>query len=88
MSWKIPEEKIEKIIAESEYEIWEPFEGITIMAMRLPNGYVIVESSGCVDPAEYDRELGVFYCKEALKRKVWQLEGYVRKNEYHEAKGE
>ena len=88
MSWKIPEEKISKIIEESECEVWEPFDGITIMAMRLPNGSVIVESSGCVDPTEYNRELGVANCKEALKRKVWQLEGYVRKNEYDEAKGE
>lgn len=83
MSWKIPVEKIQSIIAQCDEQVWEPFPGITIMAWLLPNGYTIVESSGCVDPSEYNRELGMHNCREALTRKLWQLEGYLRKQEYN-----
>lgn len=82
MSWKIPEGEICKMASECDEAVWEPFPGITIVAWCLPNGYTIVESSGCVDPEEYDRELGLAHCRTALKRKLWQLEGYVMKNKF------
>ena len=89
MSWKIPESEIDEIIAESDEKVWEPFPGITVMAWCLPNGYAITEQSGCVDPSEYSRELGEMYCREALKRKVWQLYGFLAKQRYSDAgKGE
>jgi hypothetical protein len=87
MTWKISHERIQEIMDESLYEVWEPFPGITIVAMNLPNGYTLVESSGCVDPAEYDRKLGIQLCKNALERKVWQLYGFMRKQEFSDAKG-
>lgn len=84
-TWKIPVEVIDGIIENTEEQVWEPFPGITIMAWKLPNGYTIVESSGCIDPSEYSREIGAQSCREALKRKVWQLEGYRGKQRYFEA---
>lgn len=87
MTWKISQKRIREIMDESLYEVWEPYPGITIVAMNLPNGYTLVESSGCVDPAEYDRELGIQLCKNALERRVWQLYGFMRKQEYSDAKG-
>lgn len=86
MSHKIPKEHIDQIMAESGYEVFDSALGsCTIVAMTLPNGYTLVESSGCIDPAEYDRDLGVELCKEALRRRVWQLEGYLGKQAYFEA---
>lgn len=87
MSWKIPKEKIDAICAECEEQVWEPFPGITIVAWQMPNGFVISEQSGTIDPAEYSLEIGVKCCRERLTDKVWELEGYVRKNEWAEAKG-
>ena len=87
MTWKISQKRIREIMDESLYEVWEPYPGITIVAMNLPNGYTLVESSGGVDPAEYDRELGIQFCKNALERRVWQLYGFMRKQEYSDAKG-
>ena len=82
--WKIPEQVIDRLMEDSDYEVHDCFGCCTVVVMRMPNGFVLVESSGCIDPEQYDRELGVKYCKEALKRKAWQLEGYRRKHEYHE----
>ena len=83
-TWKIPPERIAAIINESKEAVWEPFPGITIVALNLPNGYTIVESSGCIDPSEYSHEIGVSLCRKALERKVWQLEGYRGKQRFWE----
>ena len=88
MSWKIPKERIDAICAECSEQVWEPFPGITIVAWQMPNGFVISEQSGTIDPAEYSREIGVKCCRERLADKVWELEGYVRKNEWAAAKKE
>ena len=86
MTFKIPVEHIERIMKESKYEcIKSEYGSCTVVIMTLPNGYTLVESSGCIDPKEYDHELGIELCKKALERKVWQLEGYLGKQAYFEA---
>lgn len=86
MTNKIPKEHIDEIMEDSDYEVYDSaFGSCTIVAMTLPNGYTLVESSGCIDPDEYDHDLGVELCKEALRRKVWQLEGYLGKQAFFEA---
>ena len=82
MSNKIPESHIDEIIEKTNERVWEPFPGITVVAWQLPNGYVITDQSGCIDPKDYDRDLGIKYSREHLKTQVWQLEGYLRKNEF------
>lgn len=42
----------------------------------LPNGFVIVESSSCVDPANFDMKVGEEICMDRLVNKIWELEGY------------
>lgn len=83
-SWKIPESQIDEMIEQVEEAVYEPFEPVccTVVAWKLPNGYVLVESSGTIDPSEYSRELGIKFCRERLKTKLWQLEGYVQKCEW------
>ena len=85
MDWKVSEKRIDNLMEASEYEVHDCFGCCTVVVMRMPNGYVLVESSGCVDPNQYDHDLGVQYCMNALKRRAWQLEGYLRKQQYHES---
>ena len=84
-NWKISEDEIKKIIADSKEEVFEP-EGssYTIVSWTLPNGYTIEAGSGCINPKQYDRELGIKYCREHLTTKLWELEGYHRKYLYNE----
>lgn len=49
----------------------------TVCIFTLLNGFVIVESSSCVDPANYDIEIGKEICRKAAIEKIWMLEGYV-----------
>lgn len=80
MSYKITEDQIDEIIENTTERVWHPFPTITIVAWELPNGYVIVSQSGCIDPSEYDEEMGIRYAREHLKTKLWELEGYLAKN--------
>ena len=48
----------------------------TIVTATLPNGFVIVESSSCVDASNYDHSIGEDICMGKIVDKVWELEGY------------
>lgn len=62
------------------------FNKCTIVACQLESGFIIVESSACVDPANYDSDMGYNICVERIKNKLWELEGYKLQNKLHEEK--
>lgn len=80
--WKIPEERIDEIMEQSEFIEMDCFGCCTVVVMKLPNGFTLVEKSGTIAPEGYDPEIGRRICRENLKGKVWELEGYVHKNEW------
>jgi hypothetical protein len=72
----VPKEAIDDLIARSEITVKTFFGKTTVVAMKLPNGFVLVESSSCVDPQGYDEAIGVQICKQKLESRLWELEGY------------
>ena len=72
---------IAEILSKAEFHvISNVFDKCTIVACQLPNGFVIVESSSCVDPDDYDKEIGIENCMNRIKNKVIELEAYVRQD--------
>lgn len=67
---------VDELIENSDIAITTAFDKCTIVACQLPNGFVVVESSSCVDPANYDEDMGIDICMKNIERKVWELEGY------------
>lgn len=53
------------------------FDKVTVVAVRLKNGFVLVESAGAVDKANYSEAIGREICLARIKNKIWELEGYV-----------
>ena len=49
----------------------------TLVVVTLVNGFVITESSACVDPANYDEKYGAEICTEKIKDKIWFLLGFL-----------
>jgi hypothetical protein len=49
----------------------------TVVQAQLRNGFTVLESSACVDPANYDHDLGVSICKSRIKPHVWRLLGFL-----------
>ena len=74
---KVTKEQVQALIAASKVEDVKLGEKSTVVSVTLPNGFVIIQSSSCVDPANYDHELGKKICLERVEDKVWELEGYL-----------
>jgi hypothetical protein len=49
----------------------------TVVQATLRNGFVITESSSCVDPANYDKDVGEKICMDRIQNKVWELLGFM-----------
>lgn len=81
MSNTIKKEQIEQLLNEAEVTATTVFEKVTVVAVQLPSGFVVVESSGAVDKENYDFELGKKICLERIEDKLWELEGYVLQKE-------
>ena len=50
---------------------------VTYVTVRMENGFTLRESTTCVDPANYDEEIGKQICLEKIEDKIWFLLGYA-----------
>lgn len=72
---RVTEAMVDDFIVGYESAKWG--DSTTVVQARLRNGFTVVESSACVDPANYDHEYGVAICKERIKPRVWELLGFL-----------
>lgn len=72
----ITEDYIREIMENSEFETHTVFNKCTVVSCRLPNGFVITESSACVNSEDYDVKLGEEICINKIADKIWELEAY------------
>ena len=82
---KLSQQHIKKLTDSLDYK-FERVASTTVTGCWafLPNGFKVgYGESACVDPANFDSELGKKYAKEraeqAAKDKLWELEGYLLK---------
>lgn len=72
----VTQEQVDNIFYSSTLDYSTRFEKCTVLTVQLPNGFIIVESSACVDAANFDENMGAEICNERVKNKIWELEGY------------
>lgn len=65
------------------YETHTMGDATTVVRCVLRNGFVIVESSSCVDPANYSEEMGTEICLNKIKDKIWELLGFLLQTAWH-----
>lgn len=86
MKNSVTREDIVQLLSEAEAAVTTVHGKCTIVSVKLKNGFVITESSACVDPANYNEGLGFNECMKRIEDKLWELEGYVlQKKLYEEA---
>ena len=68
-------EKIESIILKENY-IKVGLKTV-IAILILENGFEIIGTSACVDPDNFDFEIGKKYAREKAIEQIWMLEGYL-----------
>lgn len=49
----------------------------TVVQATLKNGFTIVDGSSCVDPKNFDMEIGKQCCMEHIKDKIWHYLGFL-----------
>ena len=74
---RITQEQINRIMDEAEWKVMTLWGKCTVVACKLPNGFTLTESSGCVDPKNYDAKLGEEICRGKIEDQIWKLEGYA-----------
>lgn len=80
MKNKVTQERINEILKQSEIDVKTIFDKVTVVTCKLPNGFVLVESSGAVDKRNYDLEIGKAVCMQKITDEIWKLEGYALAN--------
>lgn len=72
----VKESRIKNILENSEIVVNTVFGKHTVVSVKLPNGFVITESTGCIDKNSYSEEIGAEICMAKIEDKLWELEGY------------
>lgn len=65
---------MQDVICHTAIEFDKP---VTYVTVRMKNGFTLRESTTCVDPANYDKEIGKQICLEKIEDKIWFLLGYA-----------
>lgn len=77
---------VNTILQGSQIDVKTVFNKCTVVTAQLPNGFIIIEHSACVDPVNYDEKLGAEICMKRIENKIWELEGYKLQSKLHEQK--
>ena len=67
-------ENMKDVLVRTVVEFGKP---CTYVTVRMKNGFTLRESTTCVDPANYNEEIGKEICLERIENKVWHLLGYA-----------
>lgn len=78
---KITQEMVDGFIR--KIDVQTVGEKTTVVHVTLVNGFEIVESSSCVDKANYDENLGKDICMGRIKNRIWELLGFVLQSARH-----
>ena len=73
--------QVDEILNNSEFEVFHKVFGKQCLVVaKLPNGFTVVGESACVDPSNYDEEIGFNIAKSRIENRIWELEGYKLQN--------
>lgn len=73
----ITQEHVDEIIKKTKI-VYETFGNKTLVGVcTLPNGWVEVFDASCIDPENFDFEVGKDIILKRLNNKIWELEGYL-----------
>lgn len=73
---RVTHEEIDALMAGAEFSTSKLHGNTTVVTAQFANGWTMTEQSACIDPANYDHELGTKLCKERIENELWKLEGY------------
>lgn len=68
--------KIDATIVAEDYHVF-PGTTLTVCALTLRNGFIVVGESAAASPENFNAELGRKIARDNARNKIWALEGYL-----------
>lgn len=81
---RVTKESIEKKIAKTDFQ--KISEKITHCIITLENGFQVTGEVSCVDPKNYNQEIGEKISYENAFNKIWVIEGYLLQEQIYRSK--
>ncbi len=85
MKNKLTVEDIESKIKDKKFTVLEDGK-TTICNIYLENGFTVRGESSCVDPVNFNKQIGEEISFENAKDKIWVLEGYLLQEKLYQLK--
>ena len=82
----VKKETIDHLLEKSKIIVETKLDKVTVVTVKLPNGFILIESSGAIDKENYSEELGKECCLNKIKNKLWMLEAYYITNKNYKKK--
>lgn len=73
----VTKDDLDHLVAQSKVDYAVFDNKLTVAVITLPCGFKVTGESSCVDPANYNKELGEKYALDKATEKLWELEGYL-----------
>lgn len=67
---------IDDTIVSEQYHVF-PNTTLTVCALTLRNGFIVVGESAAASPENFNQEIGRKIARENARNKIWALEGYL-----------
>ena len=75
---RLTPEFIDSIICGVDYHVFEESQ-MTVCCLTLRNGFNVIGESACASPENFNADVGRTISKTKAREKIWQLEGYLLK---------
>jgi hypothetical protein len=70
---------IDAQIVGEQYHVF-PGTTMTVCALTLRNGYIVLGDSAAASPENFDEAIGFLIARDNARNKIWALEGYALRN--------
>lgn len=67
---------IDATILSEDYYVF-PGTTMTVCALKLRNGFIVIGESAAASPENFDQEIGRKIARDNARQKIWALEGYL-----------
>ena len=71
---------IDGVIVSEQYHVF-PNTTMTVCALTLKNGFIVVGESAAASPENFDAEIGRKIARDNARNKIWALEGYLLRSQ-------
>ena len=80
---KITVDQIKSILDSAETQETIFWNKEVVVSYKLYNGFTIIGRGACVDPANFNIDIGRKVAREQAENKLWELEGYLLQNKMY-----